>query len=529
VRAVATNETGPGHHAEVVAADGETLGAAAARGVAATSGDLVCILAASTEPLEDGWLLRLAAVVEDDVAASGPLVLHPERPLRHATPHDLSVRAAGFEIVSTADGVPVAQARESGTDPRLHREPVDVASGTSACLVVQRIAYDEVGGLAAIDDLDAAVVDLCARLRERGRRVVAVPSSVVTDHRLVRSRRALRTPVGEGSPGWQTVVDRHGPALRRAAAPERPGRLRFAITSAAPSAKVAPRWGDWHFGNDLARALERLGHAVIVQTADRADDLAGRSCDVHIVLRGLARARRTPGQAHILWIISHPESVDVSECDDADLVLVASSRFAAYLRTRTTTPVEVFLQATDHQRFKPGPSQPRYEHPVAVVAKTRDVMRPIVADAIACGIRPAIYGSGWERFVDPELVVSDYVANDDLPALYASIGVLLNDHWEEMQRWGFVSNRILDALACGTPVLSDHMSEIRELLHDTVPTYRARDELRALVDADLVDPEAARLRAGRGRAIVLGAHTFEQRARELLALLRKHRIDDVFT
>jgi len=53
------------------------------------------------------------------------------------------------------------------------------------------------------------------------------------------------------------------------------------------------------------------------------------------------------------------------------------------------------------------------------------------------------------------LVVSDYIPNEELPAVYASVGVLLNDHWQTMRERGFVSNRLFDALACGTPVISN--------------------------------------------------------------------------
>ena len=106
---------------------------------------------------------------------------------------------------------------------------------------------------------------------------------------------------------------------------------------------------------------------------------------MHLVLRGLAEVARTPGQQHGVWILSHPEAIDVTECDAADLVLVASPRFAAHLRTRTDTPVDVLLQATDAHRFHPVTPVAAHQHPVTVVAKTRNVMRPAVAMALAAG------------------------------------------------------------------------------------------------------------------------------------------------
>ena len=261
-----------------------------------------------------------------------------------------------------------------------------------------------------------------------------------------------------------------------------------------------------------------------VQTFDHADDLAGRASDVHCVVRGLQTVRRTRGQAHVLWIISHPESVQPAECDAADLVFVASTRFADALRSRTRTPVEVLLQATDANRFRPLPADPRFAHDVAVVAKSRNVFRPAVADALAAGLRPAIYGSGWEPFVDRALVVSEYIANEELPSLYSSVGVLLNDQWQTMREWGFVSNRLFDALACGTPVISEDLAELDDLFEGSVLTYHDVNELRELVDAALSDRTTARARAERGREIVGAHHTFDHRAEQFLDALHRHRL-----
>jgi spore maturation protein CgeB len=180
------------------------------------------------------------------------------------------------------------------------------------------------------------------------------------------------------------------------------------------------------------------------------------------------------------------------------------------------------LQATDARRFRRLAPDPRDVRELAVVAKSRDVRRTVVADAIAAGLRPAIYGSGWETHVDPELLVRDYVPNEELPLLYSSIGVLLNDHWDTMRDWGFVSNRIFDALACGTPVISDYMPEITELFEGAVLTYRDPSELRELVRTTLADPRAARDRAEEGTRVVRARHTMDHRARELLDALARH-------
>jgi Glycosyl transferases group 1 len=477
--------------------------------------DLLGVVAAASEPLEAEWLDHLAASIEGSVVAAVPLLVHPRRPWSRATPHDGLVQAAGVSLRLDADGTPQAVAIDAGERPRPERDVVEVDAGSGAAFLVDRDAYEAAGGLVATDDVDAAVVELCARLRGNGGRVVLVPGAVVVDHRPVRARRELRSAVDPTKPGWSSAIERSGPMLRRAADRRSPPARRWAITVAAPSAKVAARWGDWHLAQALAGSLRRLGQEVRLQTADQADHLAGRSCDVHLVLRGLHPVRRTPGQRHVLWILSHPESVTDDELAAADLVLSASPQFADHLRERTVTPVDVLLQATDHRLFRPRPPDPAHRHDVTIVAKSRDVLRPIVADALAAGLRPRIYGGGWRGIVDPELVVAEHIDNERLPTVYSSAGVVLNDHWGTMRAWGFVSNRIFDALACRAPVISDAVDGLAELFDGAVLEYRGPAELRALVDDVLADPARARERADRGRSIILTGHTMDQRARQL--------------
>jgi spore maturation protein CgeB len=90
-----------------------------------------------------------------------------------------------------------------------------------------------------------------------------------------------------------------------------------------------------------------------------------------------------------------------------------------------------------------------------------------------------------------------------------------------------VSNRIFDVLACGTPVISDYLPEVHEVLGEAVPMFRAPDELSDIVSADLEDPTVARSRAAEGREAVLAAHAFDHRARELLEHLARHGLDQV--
>ncbi|MGH3440943.1 MAG: glycosyltransferase family protein, partial [Nitriliruptorales bacterium] len=323
----------------------------------------------------------------------------------------------------------------------------------------------------------------------------------------------------------ELVRERHTYAARAARLQEllveRARRARFVLKTSTPSRSRAERWGDWHLAEALARELRAAGHPTAIQTADEWEERAGHAADVAVHLKGRSVAPRAEGQVHVVWNISHPEELTVEECDAADLVLVASRTFPDELRTRTATPVGVLLQATDERRFRPLPADPEGTHDVAFVGNSRHAERRIVRDAVLAGLRPAVYGGNWERFLpDPDLVVATFVPNEDLPAVYSSVKVLLNDHWEGMRTHGFVSNRVFDALACGACIVSDEHEELTALFGEAVATYVAPADLRTTVEALLADPERRAEMGATGRARVLGSHSFRHRAAELLDHLR---------
>ena len=100
--------------------------------------------------------------------------------------------------------------------------------------------------------------------------------------------------------------------------------------------------------------------------------------------------------------------------------------------------------------------------------------------------------------------------------MYRSAGVALNDHWPDMAKHGFLSNRLFDAAASGARVVSDDVAGIKEVFGETVAGYRTPSEL-----ADLCS-KANRVTWGSQdeiskRANQIGIeHSFDQRAKVLV-------------
>ena len=71
---------------------------------------------------------------------------------------------------------------------------------------------------------------------------------------------------------------------------------------------------------------------------------------------------------------------------------------------------------------------------------------------------------------------SPSVENYELPNIYRSAKVTLNDHWDDMLQKQFINNRIFDALACGLPVISDECDELKKNIPNRYPvlSYQTR-------------------------------------------------------
>lgn len=294
---------------------------------------------------------------------------------------------------------------------------------------------------------------------------------------------------------------------------------RWTIVTSAPKGERADQWGDTWFARDLATALNDLGQQAKVVSRAGANTEARDRDDVVVVLRGLRAITPRPQSSAtwLLWIISHPEEVSADEVDGYDAVFAASAHWsrAAELGARP------LLQATNPARFVPG--QSRDSGRPVFVGSTRGEFRPIVRDCRRAGIDVDVYGVGWEAFLAEQEIAGTFVANAELPQVYASAPVVLNDHWADMAAEGFLSNRLFDAVASGARVLSDRAVGLEEVFGDAVRTYRDADELPGLLtgDLDAVFGSPAQRRAAAER--IARDHSFQARARQLIAAVEEHR------
>ncbi|WP_295592752.1 glycosyltransferase [uncultured Methanobrevibacter sp.] len=292
--------------------------------------------------------------------------------------------------------------------------------------------------------------------------------------------------------------------------------LTIAIKS--PHPKGTEHWGDLFFSIALKKSFEKLGFNVLIQEREHWYD--ENEIDIAFVLRGLVDYNPDYSNINIMWNISHPDMISIEEYEKYDYIFISSEKYANKIKNKVDTNVSSLLQCTDPEVFYPEFDE-SIANEILFVGVTRGVYREIIKDTLKTNHDISIYGRGWEDYVNEKYIKGLFIPNNELHKYYSSCKILLNDHWEDMREEDFPSNRLFDALACGTFVISDKISSADTLFEGSIVTYDTVGDLNKKINYYLTHEDERIKIAEKGREIVLENHTFDKRVSEILSFLKK--------
>ncbi len=295
--------------------------------------------------------------------------------------------------------------------------------------------------------------------------------------------------------------------------------FQIALKVPAPKPEFKHRWGDLHLANSLARALERLGCRTRVDILpdwyhDHPED------DVALILRGTTPYAPRPEHINLMWHISHPSRVSFEEMAAFDHVFTASYPYAEQVIARFGPQASNMLQCADPHVFHDQVDlQGVPRHDLLFVGNSRKTARWMPAACVARDLPVAIYGAEWEGLIPKRYVLGTHVPNDRLAAYYRASKIVLNDHWADMAREGFVSNRIMDAGLAGALVVSDRFAG-EEVFMGNVVTCDSPQEVEEAVRHYLHHDAERQHKARNLQQLVQLHHTVDHRARQVLQTIQ---------
>lgn len=251
-------------------------------------------------------------------------------------------------------------------------------------------------------------------------------------------------------------------------------KRRIAIKISAPDLARAKSWGDFYFARAIAKEFENKGYVVRIDCIDQWYSSRTISDDIVINLRGLSRYKPNNTSINIIWVISHPDLLSIEELNDYNKIFVASAEYTKKLRDFSeSSSIEYLPQASefdfnslDLEKLSKTPA-----HEILFVGNSRNQYRKVVEWCVKNKLPISVYGQGWEKFIPKTYIVADFVENSDLPYLYNRAGVVLNDHWDDMRKFGFISNRVWDVLSVNGIIVTDDVKGIEDIDSSKVFVY----------------------------------------------------------
>lgn len=259
---------------------------------------------------------------------------------------------------------------------------------------------------------------------------------------------------------------------------------KVAIKTPVPKWEQIHQWGDYFVAEGLKQEFENKGYSARIQLLPEWESSEDALTDYVIVLRGLSYYTPKIQHYNVIWNISHPEAVSLTEYELYDHVFIASKNWSKRLEKYLDTPTDTMFQCTNTNRFYHEYNE-KYESELLFVGNSRNEYRKIIRDLLPTDYELSIYGAGWDEIIDKQYLKGENIPNNKLRQAYSSCKILLNDHWEDMRETGFISNRIFDAIACGSIVISDDVEGVNELFPDRIFTYKTPEELKQLIEENL--------------------------------------------
>jgi GT2 family glycosyltransferase len=237
-------------------------------------------------------------------------------------------------------------------------------------------------------------------------------------------------------------------------------KISIAIKIAAPDFTRAVTWGDYYFAIEMRYELEKLGYKVRIDCLKDWNTKRHLSDDINIVLRGLNDFQVRKDQVNILWVISHPDLLSEKELNKYDHIFVASKKYTEKLNLFIDNKSIDYLpqaSAFDENKLNLEILSNVPEHEILFIGNSRNEYREVVKWCVEKELPLSVYGGGWDKLIPKKYIKGNFIENELIPYYYKRAKVVLNDHWDDMKKNGFISNRIYDVLAVGGTILTDYV------------------------------------------------------------------------
>ncbi len=274
--------------------------------------------------------------------------------------------------------------------------------------------------------------------------------------------------------------------------------------------------------NFMEKAFSRVGYDVVSSTEDNLYPTNTEDAGVNIYVRGynpFNEMKANKKAVNIVYIRDF-ESMYPEEMDLYDGIATSSHDFYDYALGAGYAAAYI-PELTDPSIFYPNP-RPDLERDLLYVGDN-ERHSPAISAALEANLPVDIYGRFWVGSLeDNSMVKGEYINDMDLGAFFSSAKINLVNVSEHESQIGIIPSRVYDIAASRGFMIAPYNKEIEAVFGDAIPMYHNSEELTALYNEYINNPEARAEKAEKAYRIAVAeynADAFVQRLNGLVEFL----------
>lgn len=362
---------------------------------------------------------------------------------------------------------------------------------TGACMFIKKNIYDKLGGFDESYLNGWEDIDLCFKIRNDGLKILYSGETSLyhlesqTEGRLRYAKQNEKIffskwfdKINVDENIFYNKVKNFNNSVSFNRKYDLPAKINFAIKIGVPT-RQDKGWGDIYYAESLAKTIKGHGHNCVIHYLNEWNQ-SDEQVNVVIHIKGLSVYKLKKQNINVIWIINHPELHTIDELNQYDLVLCASQKYYDQIKYKLTVACHYLPQAADENIFDERHNSNKKEIDLLFVGNNYEFKnnrcRSIIDDIIKSNqdFNLHIIGNHWKGFVPDKFLRSEFVEWMQLPQLYGSAKIVLNDHQETMRENGFINNRTYDLAIMNAFQISNYVEGMDEL---GIETYKNPKEL----------------------------------------------------
>ena len=268
----------------------------------------------------------------------------------------------------------------------------------------------------------------------------------------------------------------------------------------------------------MERSFSRVGYDVVTTTGDNLYPAVADDAGVNLYVRGYVpfdNLKTNKKAVNIVYIRDY-DALQPEELDAFDGIATSSHDF--YNFVMSSNYAAVFLpEFTDLSVFYPKPT-PSLERDLLYVGDN-DRHSVAIANALEAKLPVEIFGGLWEGNIDDEYIKGNYIHDNDLSAYFSSAKINLVNVSAHESELGIIPARVYDIAASKGFMIAPYNKEIEAVFGDAIPMYNNAEELKALYEQYINEPEARAEKAEKAYRIVVGEYNVDAFVQRLNGLV----------